>query len=173
MACTTMIQGTEIDCLDSVGGIDTIYITEFTNVPQANITEASGVISAMTCSAGKKFWTFSVRKNTSQVDEEVTNNAEAGTSYVEQKLTFDLLKITPALRYTIKTLAVNRLMVIVKDRNGLIKLYGKTTGMDLSAGSLTSGKAMTDKNGATITLTGMEPDLSPSLSTAILATVTV
>lgn len=173
MSCTAMIQGAEVDCLDSVGGVDTVYITEYANVPQANITESSGVITAMTCSSGKKFWTFQVRKQTAQADEKVTNSAENGTSYVEQTVTFDLHKLTPAMRYTIKTLAVNRLMVIVKDRNGLIKLYGQTTGMDLTAGDLTTGKAFGDKNGVTITLTGMEPNLASSLSSSILATVTV
>lgn len=173
MACTSVVQGEVIDCLDSVGGIDTVYITEFVNVPQANITETSGVISAMTCSSGKKFFTFLVRKQTSTADEKINNSMENGTSFVQQTVTFDLFKLTASMRYTIKTLAVNRLMVIVKDRNGLIKLYGQTTGMDLTAGDLTTGKNFGDKNGATITLTGMEPQLASYLTTAILATVTV
>ena len=54
MACT-IIQGETIDCRDSVGGIKEIYLTEFANVPQGNITATSGTITAMTCSSTKNF----------------------------------------------------------------------------------------------------------------------
>ena len=173
MACTSIVQGYEIDCLDSVGGVDTIYVTEFTNVPQANITETSGVISALSCASGTKFYTLQQRKQSAQVDEKLVSSPENGTLYSEQTITFNLKKMTAAMRYTIKSLAVNRLMFIVKDRNGLIKLYGQTTGCDISESTLTTGKAFGDLNGATLTFTGMEPQLSSSLSSAILDTVLV
>jgi len=57
-----IINGVEIDCADAIGGVAEIYLTEYTNVPQGNITAASGVITAMTCSSGKKFWTFQLEK---------------------------------------------------------------------------------------------------------------
>ena len=173
MACTSILQGYEIDCLDSIGGIDTIYVTEFTNVPQANITESSGVISALSCASGTKFYTLQQRKQSAQADEKLVSSPENGTLYSEQTITFNLKKMTAAMRYTIKSLAVNRLMFIVKDRNGLIKLYGQTTGCDISESTLTTGKAFGDLNGATLTFTGMEPQLSSSLSSAILDTVLV
>lgn len=173
MACTSIIQGYEIDCLDSIGGVDTVYVTEFANVPQANITETSGVITALSCSSGKKFWTIQLKKNLAQVDEKIVGSAENGTLYVEQTITFPLHKMTPALRHTLKTLSVNRLMFIVKDRNGLIKLYGQTTGCDIGDSTISTGKAMGDMNGATLTFTGMEPQLASSLSSVILGTVTV
>lgn len=173
MACTSIIQGYEIDCLDSIGGVDTIYVTEFTNVPQANITESSGVISALSCTSGKKFFTLQLRKGNAQVDEKIVPNTENGTLYYEQTITFNLKKMTAALRYTIKTLAVNRLMFIVKDRNGLIKLYGQTTGVDIAESTISTGKAMGDLNGVTMTFTGMEPQPSSSLSQSLLDAVLV
>jgi len=173
MSCTTIVQGFEQDCLDSVGGVDVVYVTEFTNVPQANITDSSGVITALSCSSGTKFYTLQVGKNNAQVDEKLVPSAENGTLYVEQTITFNLKKLTAALRYTIKSLAVNRLMFIVKDRNGLIKLYGQTTGCDLGESTLSTGKAFGDLNGATMTFTGMEPQISSSLSSTILDTVLV
>ena len=173
MACTSIIQGYEIDCLDSIGGVDTIYVTEFVNVPQANITESSGVITALSCTSGKKFYTLQMKKNTAQVDEKVVPSPENGTLYYEQTITFNLQKLTAALRHSIKSLAVNRLMFIVKDRNGLIKLYGQTTGCDIGESTMTTGKAFGDMNGATMSFTGMEAQPSSSLSSAILATVLV
>lgn len=173
MACTSILQGYEIDCLDSIGGVDTIYVTEFTNVPQANITESSGVITALSCSSGKKFYTLQLRKNTAQVDEKAVPSPENGTLYHEQTITFNLNKMTAALKYTLKSLAVNRLMFIVKDRNGLITLYGKTTGCDIGESTVTTGKAFGDLNGATMTFTGMEPLQSPTLSESLLNAVLV
>jgi hypothetical protein len=173
MACTTIVQGSSIDCLNSIGGIEEIYITEFTNVPQGNITASSGVISAMSCSSGKKFFTFQLKKQTAESTESIVSNVENGTLYFEQKITFTLPKQSASLRYTLKTLAENRCMVITKDRNGIIKLYGQTTGCDISESSFSTGKTFGDFNGATISLTGMEPELASTLSSAILATVTV
>lgn len=173
MACTSILQGYEIDCLDSIGGVDTIYVTEFTNVPQANITESSGVITALSCTSGKKFYTLQLRKNTAQVDEKTVPSPDNGTLYYEQTITFNLNKMTAALKYTLKSLAVNRLMFIVKDRNGLITLYGKTTGCDIGESTVTTGKAFGDLNGATMTFTGMEPQQSPTLSESLLNAVLV
>lgn len=173
MACTAIVQGHEIDCLNSVGGIQEIYITEFSNVPQANITASSGVISAMSCSSGKKFYTFQLRKGTAEASEKTVVSTENGTLYYEQSVTFTLPKQSAALRYTLKTLAENRVMIITKDRNGIIKLYGQTTGCDIAESTSATGKAFGDFNGVTISFTGMEPELASTLSSSILATVTV
>lgn len=171
MACTTIIQGYEHDCLDSVGGIQEVYITEFTNVPQANITESSGVITAMSCSSGKKFYTFQVGKNNAQAIEKAVPSPENGTLYYEQTVTFALKKLTAALRYTFKSLAVNRVMIITKDRNGLIKLYGQTTGCDIGESTMDTGKAFGDMNGATFTFVGMEAQPASTLSQSILTSL--
>lgn len=173
MACTSIIQGHVLDCLSSVGGIDEIYITEFTNVPQANITASSGVISAMSCSSGKKFYAFQLRKGTAQADEKSVSSGENGTLYFEQTISFTLPKQSASLRYTFKTLAENRVMIITKDRNGIIKLYGQTTGCDISETTQSTGKAFGDFNGITFSFTGMEPELASTLSSSILATLTV
>ena len=61
MSCN-IVQGREIDCRDSVGGVLEVYLTEFTNVPQGNITSSSGVITAATCSSGKRFFTYQLEK---------------------------------------------------------------------------------------------------------------
>lgn len=171
MACTTIIQGFELDCLDSVGGVKEIYVTEFTNVPQANITASSGVITAMSCSSGKKFYTLQMRKQTAQADEKIVSSPENGTQYVEQTVSFNLHKLSAALRYTVKSLAKNRLMIIVKDANDVIKLYGQTTGCDAGEIVGTTGKANGDANGYTLSFMGMEPDQANTLSQAILTTL--
>jgi hypothetical protein len=52
MACA-LTQGYALDCRDSLGGITEVYFIEFKNV--SAVTEASGVVSAITKGAGKVF----------------------------------------------------------------------------------------------------------------------
>lgn len=171
MSCTTIIQGFEIDCLGSNAGVAEIYVTEFANVPQANITESSGVITAMSCSSGKKFWTIQCKKQTAQADEKVVPSQENGTLYYEQSVALALHKLSASLRYTVKSLAVNRLMIIVKDNNEIIKLFGQTRGCDIGESTASTGKAYGDFNGVNLSFVGMEAQPASTMSQAILTTL--
>ena len=168
MACTEILQGYEHDCLSSVGGVEELYVTEFVNVPQANITATSGTISALSTNPSEKFYTLQVGKNNASVEQKIISSPENGTQYYEQTVTFNLKKMTAALRYTVKSLANNRLMIIYKDRNGVIWLLGQTTGMDAGEINGTSGQQFGDLNGYTLTFTGMEPDHASTLSQSLL-----
>ncbi len=173
MSCT-IINGREIDCRDSVGGIAEVYITEYTNVPQANITASSGTITAMSCSSGKKFFTFQLEKENAQFTETAQNSVENGTLFYESTLTFTIKKMSAANRNAINILAKNRLMIIIKDNNGLIYLMGQVNGADMvGENSATSGKAFGDMNGYTLTFTAKEPNAYNTLSQAILSTLLV
>lgn len=172
MACN-IVQGREIDCRDSVGGILEVYLTEFTNVPQANITASSGVITAATCSAGKRFFTYQLEKENASLTKKEMISVENGTLYSEQTLTFTLKKMSASLRNNIRTLAQNRLHVIVKDANNTYWWLGQVNGVDLTAADGTSGKAMGDMNGYTLTFTGKEPNAPNTVSSAIVAALQI
>ena len=108
MACI-IINGVEIDCADAIGGVAEIYLTEYTNVPQANITATSGVITAMTCSSGKKFWTFQLEKENGQFMSTPQRSVENGTLFYDQSATFTLKgKMTAARRNALHILLQNR-----------------------------------------------------------------
>jgi len=170
MACT-IIEGRQIDCRDSVGGVAEIYVTEFTNVPQANITASSGSITALSCLSGKKFFTYQMEKENASFEEKVVSSRENGTLYYEQTLTFNFKKLSAALRNDLHILAQNRLMFIVKDNNGLFRLMGQTNGADIGEASATTGKAFGDLNGYTLTFTGMESQPASFVSQALVTGV--
>ena len=172
MACNSIIEGREIDCRDSVGGIAEIYITEFVNVSQAAIIASSGSITALTMNGGKKFFTYQMEKQNCQFDEKVTVSQENGTVYAEQTLTFNIKKLSAAKRNDLMTLAQFRLLVIVKDNNGLFRLAGQTGGMDMTEGTGSTGKAFGDLNGATLTFVGMEKEPASYISQALVTTAT-
>jgi hypothetical protein len=173
MACT-IINGREIDCRDSIGGIAEVYITEWANVPQANITATSGTITAMSCSSGKKFFTFQLEKENASFTETENSSVENGTLFYESNLNFTIKKMSAANRNALNILAKNRLMVIVKDNNGLIYLMGQVNGADkIGENNATSGKAFGDMNGYALNFTAKEPNPVNTLSQAILSTLLV
>ena len=172
MACD-LVQGREIDCRDAVGGVQEVYITEFVNVPQANITASSGVVTAMACNSGKQFFTFQMEKENAQYDNNAITSVENGTTHYESTLVFTMKKMSASQKNSVKVLAQNRLMIIVKDNIGTYWVLGREKGIDATDIKMTSGKAFGDLTGTTITFTGKEPDfdnqLTGSLITALLS----
>lgn len=172
MACP-IIQGNEILCRDSVGGVREIILTEYTNVPQGNITSSSGVITAATCSSGKRFFTVQLEKENAQFDEKDVVSVENGTVYNEQTLTFTVKKMSAAQRNWVRTLIANRCYVVVKDNNGVNSWMGRVNGADVTTRDGTTGKALGDMNGMTITLTAKEPNPPETLSDSIYSSLQV
>lgn len=174
MSCI-IINGNELDCADVVGGVPEIYLTEYANVPQANITATSGVITAMTCSSGKKFWTFQLEKENAQFTVTPQRSVENGTLFYEMSLTFTIKKMSAARRNALHILLQNRLMVIVKDANSTAQyqLMGQVYGADVTGAEGTTGKAFGDMNGYTITITGKEASPPNFVTSSLLATLTV
>lgn len=115
MACV-LTQGNQIDCRDSVGGVEEIYITELGN--KLSLTATSGIITAFTLNSGKKFWTYQLEKENAEVTEVEQNSVENGTLFYETTITFTMKKMSASKRNEIRLLAQNRLLLIYKDRNG-------------------------------------------------------
>ena len=173
MACN-IVQGDSIDCRDSVGGLGlSLLIGEYSNVPQSNITASSGTISAMTCSSGKRFFKYELNKENATFTDSVMVSQENGTTISEQTLTFNIKKMSAAHRNNLLTLAYNRLMIVVKDANGINFLMGQVNGADLTTGEGTTGKALGDMNGITLTFTAKEPVPANVLSDAIYASLQI
>ena len=165
----SIINGDEIDCRNSVGGIEEIYITEFQN--KNTLTETSGVVTAFTLLSGKRFWTYQLEKENAELTENGQVSVENGTSFVEQTLTVAFKKWTAAKRNKVNLLQQNRLLVIVKYRNGDYLLLGKTAGMDITIFENKSGKAYGDMNGFNLTFVGKEPSLAPQVTASLIPTL--
>lgn len=172
MTCN-IVQGSEIQCRDSVGGVYEIYLTEFDNVPQANITATSGVITAATCSSGKRFFTYKLEKENATFEQKLNMSVENGTTSCEQTLTFTIKKMSASLRNNLLTLAYNRLHVIVKDNNGIYHWLGQTNGVDMTTADGVAGKALGDMNGYTLTFVGKEPVLCNTISSTLVQSLQI
>ena len=164
MACA-IVNGREVDCRDSVGGIKEIYIANFDNVATASNT--SGQISTISMISGTKFFTFQLEKENAEYKNGSTGSLENGTNFWTSELVFTWKKMSAAQKNSLKLLAQARLMVIVKDANDVYWVMGSTRAADGLSIENGSGKAFGDMNGATITITGMEPDFDPEFTGTI------
>jgi len=69
MPCA-LTQGYTLDCKDSLGGIKAVWLINHANVTA--VTEASGIVSAITKAANKVFYKYELVKNTGSLTETVT-----------------------------------------------------------------------------------------------------
>lgn len=158
MACA-LRSGYALDCKDSAGGIVEIFFIEKENI--LTVTEASGVVTAMTKATGKRFWKWELPKNTGSLNETITGSVENGTVFYASELILVVNKLNVAVRNEIKLLAQNTLVAVVKDNNNKYWMVGKDRGLDLTTGTSGTGTAFGDRSGYSLTFSGSEP--SPML----------
>jgi hypothetical protein len=156
-----------IGCNDSIGGLKEVLFIEFDNVTA--ITEASGVVTAITVSPGKQFRRYVMPKETSFFTETLNSNVANGTIFYQQELTIVLNKMQANTRNEISLLAQNRLIAIGLDNNGKYWLLGRERSIDATGGDGGSGTATGDRNGYTRVFTGMEKDMAPEVQNSIIA----
>ena len=160
-----------LGCMDSVGGLKKIYVTEFEN--KATLTKAAGVITAFTLAATKKFWVYDFEKQNAELNEKINTSNENGTVFYEGELKLSLNKRTATLRNELALLAVNRLMIIAQDRNGIYWLMGELNGATLMPSTFASGKAMGDRNGYELIFGSMEEVPMSEVTASLIPTLII
>lgn len=168
MACA-LTQGYTLDCRDGIGGIKEVYFIETPNVTA--ITEASGVVTAITKATGKRFYKYSLIRETSNFDETITGNEQNGTIFFAQTLQIIINKRQTSVRNEILLLSRNNITAVVVDNNGKAWLAGRELGLVLNGGTASSGTAWGDRNGYTLPFTGNERQLAPEVQASILNTL--
>jgi len=156
-----------IDCRDSVGGIKEVLFIEFDNVTA--ITEASGVVTAITVATGKQFRRYVVPKETAFYTETLNGNDQNGTTFYQQELSIVINKMQANTRNEVQLLAQNRLISIYLDLNGKYWLLGREQALTAVSGDGGSGTAHGDRNGYARTFTGQERYMAPEVSSGVIA----
>jgi len=169
MPCN-LTQSYNLDCRDSVGGLKEVYFMELGNL--TSFTEASGVVTAITKAAGKKFYKYALVKQTSKFEDTLTVSEENGTVFSAQKLTIMLNKMQANTRNEISLLAQNLLVCVAGDRNGKYWFLGATNGLVISTIKGETGTKMGDRNGYTLEFDGAEPAFAQEVSAGIIAGIT-
>ena len=170
MACSNLTGGFTLDCNDSNGGIDKIFIS---NGPVDSITETSGTITAITVAGSaltpSDFFDFEVPRQTSSFTETINVSQENGTVFYDQALTMIFNKMEASKRDQILLMAQATDMVVVfKDNNNKFFSVGIERGAFMTAGSSLSGTAYGDRNGYELTISGMEEKPSFEVTSTIV-----
>ena len=150
MACTQTLAGIIRDCLPNMGGIRAVYLANFADV--SSLTEASGVITAVSMASSAVFHKYEFARNTSSMASNYAVNAENGTTYVETDLLMVFNRMDTAKRLEIVALAQGELVAIVEDNNGNMWYLGHDEPLTLGAGDGLTGTARADRNGYSVTL---------------------
>jgi hypothetical protein len=169
MSCN-ITAGFTLDCSDSNGGLDKIFIA---NGPVESITESSGTITAITVGGSaltpSDFFEFEVPRQTSSFTETINVSNENGTVFYDQALTMIFNKMEASKRDQILLLSQNNEMVVVfKDNNGKYFSVGVERGAYMTAGTSISGVAYGDRNGYELTISGMEEQPSFEVTGSIV-----
>lgn len=159
-----------IDCKDSLGGVKQVWFANFSDI--TGVTEASGVVTAISKATGKKFYSYQLIRNTASLTETPTGSLENGTMFFQQQLTIILNKMQASTRNELNILSRATLMAVVQDNNGKYWLLGRTNGIDMNGGQHTTGTANGDRNGYELTFIGEEGNMMPEVQASVIATLT-
>ena len=150
MACD-LTKGRKEPCKDVVGGLKAVYFTDFGDygtVTQTDdeITDMSGTFTA---------FKYELKGNSS-FEQTITSSRENGTTFFEQTLNLTLKKLSKEDNKELKLLAYGRPHVAVEDYNGNVFVMGLEHGAEVTGGTISTGAAMGDLSGYTLTLAAQE-----------------
>ena len=160
MACTSVTLGRNESCKDNVGGIKNIYIGSWDSYMWGvlNLTESS-VIQDM---SGEAEWTvptlykYELKSDANTFEEANEVSNENQTSFWTQTLTLSLKKQTAQSQEELVKMSKGQVVVVIEDYNGVYRAAGLYRGLDVQMNTSTGG-AMGDMNGYTLTMTGVDP----------------
>ncbi len=150
MACL-LTQGRQEVCKESVGGLAGVY---FINYTTGSFTKnGSGQVTALP--SGSTVYYYELKGNSSYT-ETVNTSRDNGTTFFSQELVLNLKKLTNEMTTQLKLMAYGRPQIVVWTMNGDALLVGEREGADVTAGTISTGGAMGDLYGYSVTFTGQE-----------------
>lgn len=156
MACA-ITGGYTIDCRESVGGIQTIWVLEKSNI--TSYTETSGTLSTITlASSGMTFYKIEVPRATAFSSNTITASQENGTFYYTHEINFPINSRSATVRNLINVLAKNKCVFITLEGDGLYRAYGLKFGLFLDSAESGSGTSLADRNGYMCKFSSMETE---------------
>lgn len=156
------------DCLSDSGSVKTIYVAEWSRV--AVTQGSSGNVTAITMTGATKFLEYQMEKGQGNFTETGTHSEANGTTVYNQVLTVPINGTSAAKDFTLRLTGYNRLMIIVQTNNDEYWLMG-LTGAYMNSNVKTTGTALGDKKGYTLTFNAAEPKPANVIDTAVIASI--
>lgn len=149
-------------CKDSVSGLDSIYFINFGSYNPDDSTLGGGIHYNATdtdmidvIDGVTTVYKYEL-KGANSFEQAVQSSRDNGTTYFEQTLAIQIKRQDPATHKNLKMLAYGRPNIVVRTRGNQYFLAGLQRGMDVSAGTVSTGTNLGDFNGYSLTFTGME-----------------
>jgi len=174
MSCELLIGRTE-PCKDSMGGLKNVYFfneepttTFMGDLPENNFTGLEVIppyLGDTICFIDDvtNLYKFELKANENSYVENVLSDRNNGTTVFQQVLNIKLKKQDATTHKYLKLLAYGKVRVVVENNNNQYFLMGLKFGAEVTGGSITSGGALQDHNGYTLTLTSEELKPAPFL----------
>jgi hypothetical protein len=165
------VSGYSRDCRNDIGGIKTIDLVEIG--AKSTLTYASGAVTSLTLSSGKKFYTFELTTATCTASDDIKSNAANGSLYYEHKLNMLIPKRSASFSYYLKNLAQNDLMAIITTNHETPQywLLGAANGLKMQDSTSSFGTQFADFSGYNLQFLGMEPTMALSLTSGQVTTL--
>jgi len=157
MASCYISTGYTLDCRTaSTGGLKAMWVLGGSGNSITGYTLTNTEVSAI---GGTGTWfKFQLPKQAASLTETLGVNTTSQSVTFQPELVVNLPKLQSELRDVfVDLVSQNEIYALVEDNNNRYWLVFLDNGGQVSAGSLATGLAYTDLNGATITMTGGEP----------------
>ena len=167
MACNQTLSGLVKDCSPSMGGITEVLLANREDI--SAVTADGGKVTEITMASSAKFKKYTFARNTGSMTSTYTIDQASGVRYVTTDLLLQFNRMETAKRVEISALAVNDLVAIVKDANGIYWYLGYDEPVNASAGDGQTGTARGDANRYTITLQDNSKEMPMEVDSTIIA----
>lgn len=165
MACDLTLGRLE-PCHDQNGGIKNVYFINYTAGLETSATfDANNQITAF--ASALTLFKYEVRGGNNSFEETNEKSRENGTSFWTQTGTVNLKKQDVASHKELRIATFGTPHVVFEDYNGNFLMAGLENGCSVSVNTST-GTAMGDFTGYTLTITGQESSMASFISSAII-----
>ena len=159
MSCD-IIGGRTEQCKDAVSGLHAIYLIDysaldFPGLAQYGTSDNTDQIVAVQTTTTFSIFKFELKGNNS-FEQTIQSSRENGTTFFEQTLSVQLKRQDVKSTKNIKLISYGRPRIVVHARGDQFFLMGLDQGCDVTAGTISSGSALGDFNGYSLTLSAME-----------------
>ena len=160
MSCD-ITNGRIEQCKDSVSGLKAIYFINYDDVDSDttyvtyNATDGD-VIDSWEPLAALTMYKYELKSTANSFTTTINSSRDNGTTFFEQTLVANLKRQDFATHKNVKLWAYGRPRIIVRSMTDQFFVMGLDQGADVSAGEISSGAALGDFNGYSLTFTAQE-----------------
>ena len=158
MSCD-ITNGRIEQCKDSVSGLKAIYFANFDDLDSDNVVydgTNGDVIATWQPAAPLSLYKYELKSTTNSFTTGINSSRDNGTTFFEQTLVAALKRQDFATHKNVKLLAYGRPRIIVRTMTDQFFLMGLDQGADVTGGTVSSGSALGDFNGYSLTFAAME-----------------